>query len=111
MLQNQIKLMQELSGLGTYRTLHPELLELFPQPHDSLFHGHSSAGLCYPTESGCCFWAAATVVAVGSALSTVPLVLGGLNLALGAIVGIMSHFTTLKIAIGLNWIVVADWCS
>ena len=36
---------------------------------------------------------------------------GGLDVALGTIVGIMSHFTTLKIAIVLNWIVVADWCS
>jgi len=35
-------------------------------------------------------------------LSTVPLVLGGLHVALGAIVGIMSHFATLEAAIGLN---------
>ena len=39
-------------------------------------------------------------------LSTVPLVLGGLHIALGTIVGIMSHFTTFEVAIGLNWIVV-----
>jgi len=44
-------------------------------------------------------------------LSTVPLVLGGLHVALGAIVGIMSHFATLEAAIGLNWVVVPDWCS
>jgi len=44
-------------------------------------------------------------------LSTVPLVLGALHVALGAIVGIMSHFATLEAAIGLNLVVVPDWCS
>jgi len=44
-------------------------------------------------------------------LSTIPLVLGGLHVALGAIVGIMSHFATLEATIGLNWVVVPDWCS
>ena len=69
MPQNQIKLMQELSGLGTYQTQHPEPLELFPQPHDSLFHKCNSAGLCYPVESGCYFWAAAAAVVVVDSVS------------------------------------------
>jgi len=44
-------------------------------------------------------------------LSIVPLILGSLHIALGTIIGIMSKFTTFEIAIGLNWIVVVDWCS
>ena len=44
-------------------------------------------------------------------LSIVPLILGGMHVALGTIVGIMSHFTTLEAAIGLSWVVVADWSS
>ena len=44
-------------------------------------------------------------------LSIVPLILGGLHVALGTIVGIMSHFTTLEAAIGLNWVIVPHWCT
>ena len=39
-------------------------------------------------------------------LSTIPLILRGLHSTLGTVVGIMSHFTTFEVAIGLNWIVV-----
>ena len=42
-------------------------------------------------------------------LPIVPLILGSLHIALGTIISIMSHFTTLETAIGWHWIVVADW--
>ena len=69
MLRNQLNLMQVWNWRGTYRTQHLELLELFQQSRDSPCHAYSSAGLCCPVDSGCCFWpaAAVAVVAVDSA--------------------------------------------
>ena len=53
----------------------------------------------------------AVVVVVDSVFVHCSSSFGGSARCAWAIVGIMSHFATLEAAIGLNWVVVPDWCS
>ena len=66
MLKNQIKLVQGLSCLGTYRTQCPEPPAQFLQPHGSLSRERSSASACCSMSFDYCSWAA-TAADVGSA--------------------------------------------